>query len=220
MLDAIKDCSPDRWNLYSTIIPSDDIQLINGREDTFNQFLTLNPNWKSRWTFNDANLVELYPRMTTSDVSETALTSLSQTENENTVIGTGSPYCIDADPLEHGWSMYEFLMFLNDLAVNDITIVAYCNRDKLDVSMSSRYNMSYDQDVAYDYVKDYLHIAFWNMVQERFRETHWYKLIVKRTWSEELIIYIYESHEPNLVSQVMYVDMPIFSLCTLGITNK
>ena len=173
------------------------------------------------WMRNDVNICELYPNLRYADSYGNGLVSLAQTDE----IMQGA-ICIDNDPLEHDWRTWELINRLNSIAVTDIQIELVRSqvgtRDEVmsSINTSSRYNLMYHHDMQYRSMCQHLNQLAINLVAERFTNVPWKKIEIRKLWSEEVFIEIYETSNPNVISQVLYFDLPIFSLGTLGIRSS
>ena len=175
-----------------------------------------------RWLKNDVNIAELYPNLRYADAMGNGLASLARTDE----IMCGA-MCIDNDPLEGDWATWELVNRLNEIVANDvhITITKAKNTEHIsgyfsNIDLTSRYNLMYRNDIQYGMLTDQLSKMTFNMVESRFRTTPWVKIEIYKLWSEEVFIDVYESVDPTVISQVLYFDLPIFSLGTFGIQTK
>lgn len=203
--------SIDMLWLTSAIIPAPDIKLICYKKEEFAKFI----HYRDRWLSRDANFAELFEGVRVTDIGQNGLISLAQTDEI-----VQSAHCIDADPVENDWKFYQFAMFMNDLVVSDITITAYAKKNKLDIVLKSRYNIDYNKDLGIKELSDALHAIVFDLLNDRFKDTPWTKITICKTWSEELYFFVYEKQSPKEVSQVLYLDLVLFSLGTVGIKQQ
>ena len=205
-------------NLASLIIPSPEEQAVAFDMSGIVSF----SGPYDQWLKNDVNIAELYPNLRYSDVDMSGLISLASTDE----IMQGV-LCIDTDPLEADWATWELICELNEIVATDVSITAYHVEETstitgitTNVKMSSRYNFVYDNDIQYGAISSLLSRLTYNFIKSRLKDTNWEKIEIRKLWSEEVFIDIYEKSNPAVISQVLYFDLPVFSLGTLGIHSR
>lgn len=196
------------------IIPSPEEHLIS---EDFSELYSYQGIY-DRWIQDDVDITELYPNLRWVDLSQNGLISLAQTDSANEI--TSGYTCIDANPIDGDWSFWELVNKLNEIAATDVIITVLLHGSVINVYLNSRYNLIYANDINYEMLVDLLKKLAYNLVNSRFSTTDWEKIVINKVWSEEIFIEVYESINPKVVSQMLYVDLPIFSLGTFGIQSN
>ena len=165
------------------------------------------------WLHDDLYVSQLYHRLHRGEIGCAGLVSLGDvTAYQNAV------NCYDTDPIDHSWCMYDLIALLSDLVVSDLEIVIQNNKSSVDIRYSSRYNINIQQDTLIEYAQTLIESACSMALRDRRSMFHWNKIVITKTWAEEVYIDIYETQSPGVISNVLYVDLPIFALGTVGLT--
>lgn len=196
------------------IIPSPEEHLIS---EDFSELYAFQEPY-DRWIQDDVDIAELYPNLRWMDLSENGLISLAQTEPYNRI--SNGAICIDNNPIEGDYAFWELVNKLNELAATDVIITVLFNGGVINVYLNSRYNLIYTNDINYGMIIDLLQKLTYNFVKSKFSSMGWEKIVISKEWSEEVFIEVYESINPKVVSRMMYIDLPIFSLGTFGIRSE
>lgn len=199
--------APAQLETFARVIPSHDVCTIS------HDWSQAKPIPYDEWLIDDVQIDQLYQKLRDAEITFKGIISLA-----NIPWYKSSVYCYDNDPIDRSWCMYEFLSVLNDLVVTDLEITVQAVDPKFTVVTGSRYNINLDRDRLHEYARDLLYRATMEMIQEKFTSIHWSKIVITKTWAEEVYIDIYEPHNPDVVSVVWYIDLPIFSLGTVGLS--
>ena len=197
------------------IIPSPETALL--RQDSICELYEFSEPY-DKWIQDDVDISELYPNLRWVDLSQNGLISLAQSDQYNR-IANGSA-CIDNNPIEGDWALWELVNKLNELAVTDVIITVLFHGSVINVYLNSRYNLMYANDINYNTVIDELETLVFNLVQSKFSTMEWEKIVINKEWSEEIFIDVYETINPKVISRMLYIDLPIFSLGTFGIRSE
>jgi hypothetical protein len=125
-------------------------------------------------------------------------------EYDESSISPNDPF-IDADPIQGNWDLYCLIEYINSLSLSDMSI----NVDR-ECNHSTVSFIPFPEKLAKTIV-NYAYLAFENM--------DWDEVRITKTASEQLIIEFYLNQQGQyiLMPPVMYIDIPVFILGTIGI---
>lgn len=145
----------------------------------------------------------------------------------NSILGetevlTEDAYLYDNNPIGGNWEFYHLIEYLNCLAISDVTITvtrSTTNFPNVETLFTSRYsNTSYlDEDKLF--ANELIMYFVYHLVRCNFEFYSWTKVVIRKTWAEEIFIEVYCSVEGRSteIIYVIYIDLIAFILGTIGL---
>ena len=128
---------------------------------------------------------------------------------------------VGVNPINYSWSMYDFLMQINDLAVPYVTIDLDVVNNKISVDFSTPYMGFGDLNKCNlaGWAKAMLFKFGIKAAKEAFEDNLVKRILVRKLWSEEIYMTVYMEcpGRSSLIDVNYYVDLPVLMLGTVGL---
>jgi len=132
-------------------------------------------------------------------------------------------YLYDNNPIEGNWELYKLVEYINSLAMSSITIeVNLSLRELSDIKITKYSNIYLDFEekesyYSYDSRFHNLKELTRDVIKTKFSDYPWRKIVINKTWTEEIFIDVYCEVEgrSNSIVHVSYIDLIPFILGTV-----